>query len=309
MSSNELEVKIKIGEIEFYAKGQTADVEAQRQNFTNIILPAAVDAIKSSRTSQSYIAEAPVPVIATAKEDLTLNAQADLSTMSVNEFINSKGFLSQTDVSMGLIYYYEKYKGCPDFSSDELKQYFKVNKISPMPTNPSDVILRLTKKSYIMNGGEDKKRYCLTQTGIRFVDEFVVKESKAKKAITSKPRKKQAKAESVYAQLSADDLNLKKYPKIKLFKDFKEKMMLVLFIVKEEGHGDEFSTYDVQVIMTDILGYSATKGQIQGVFDRNATWFKNVEDSTNKKSVKHKLLNGALDYAKGLIESKANDNE
>ena len=41
MSNNELEVRIKIGEIEFYAKGQTADVEAQRQNFINIILPAA----------------------------------------------------------------------------------------------------------------------------------------------------------------------------------------------------------------------------------------------------------------------------
>ena len=55
MSNNELEVKIKIGEIEFYAKGQTDDIEAQRLNFINIILPAAVDAIKNSRMPLAYI--------------------------------------------------------------------------------------------------------------------------------------------------------------------------------------------------------------------------------------------------------------
>ena len=152
-----------------------------------------------------------------------------------------------------------------------------------------------------MNGGEDKKRYCLTQTGIRFVDEFVAKEPKVKKAGTIKPRKKQTKADSVYGSLSADDLNLKKYPDIKSFKDFKDKMMLVLYIVKEEGHGDEFSTYDVLTILTDILGFPATKDQVNGVFQRNATWFKTVKNPNNNKSVNHKLLNGATDYAKELV--------
>lgn len=307
MSSNELEVKIKIGEIEFYAKGQTADVEAQRQNFTSIILPAAVDAIKNSRLSQAYIAEATVPALASVKEAAVLDVDADLSTMSVNEFINSKGFKSQIDVAMGLIYYNERCGKCPDFSSDDLKQYFRDAKISPAPKNPSDVINKLVGKTFIMNG-DDKKRYYLTQSGIRFVNEYVPKERKAKKVATSKPRKKQSKAESVYAHLSADDLNLKKYPEIKSFKEFKDKMMLVLYIVREEGHGDEFSMNDVQVIMTDILGFSATKGQVQGVFDRNATWFKTIEDPTNKKSVKHKLLNGAIDYAKELIASITKEN-
>lgn len=307
MSNNELEVKIKIGEIEFYAKGQTADVEAQRQNFTNIILPAAVDAIKSSRSSQAYIAEATTPALEPIKETAVLEVNADLSTMSVNEFVKSKGFRTQEDIAIGLIYYYEVYKKTADFSTEDLKKYFKESKIT-MPGNPSMTVNRLFSKGFIMNG-DDKKRYYLTQTGTDYVNNYVPKEAKTKKTASSKPRKKQAKAESVYAHLSADDLNLKKYPEIKSFKDFKDKMMLILYIIKEEGRGDEFSLYDVQVIMTDILGYSATRGQIQGVFDRNATWFKNVEDSTNKKSVKHKLLNGALDYAKGLIESKTNDGE
>lgn len=305
MSNNELEVKIKIGEIEFYAKGQTADVEKQRQNFTNIILPAAVDAIKNSRMPQAYIAESTIPVITAAKEDAALSIQADLSTMSVNAFLKSKGFKTNFDITMGLIYYHEMYTQNSDFSREELIEYFKNAKIS-VPTNPSDVINKLVGKSFIMNGGEDKKRYCLTQTGIRFVDEFIAKETKINKTGTAKPRRKQAKALSVYANLSADDLNLKKYPDIKSFKDFKDKMMLVLYIVKEEGHGDEFSVYDVQTLMTDILGYPATKGQVQGVFDRNTIWFKNIDDPMNKKSVKHKLLNGAIDYVKGLISNATN---
>ena len=123
MSDNELEVKIKIGEIEFYAKGQTADVEAQRQNFTNIILPAAVDAIKSSRSSQAYIAEATTPALEPIKETAVLEVNADLSTMSVNEFVKSKGFRTQEDIAIGLIYYYEVYKKTADFSTEDLKKY------------------------------------------------------------------------------------------------------------------------------------------------------------------------------------------
>ncbi len=306
MSNNELEVKIKIGEIEFYAKGQAADVEAQRQNFTNIILPAAVDAIKSSRMTQDFIEEAQVPVIAAVKEEATaLDVHADLSTLSVNEFIKSKGFKTQEDIAIGLIYYFEVYKRAADFSTEEMRSYFKESKIT-LPGNPSMIVNRLFGKGFIMNGDE-KKRYSLTQTGMDFVANYVPKETKAKKTGTAKPRKSQVKTESVYAHLSADDLNLKKYPDIKSFKDFKDKMMLVLYIVKEEGQGDEFSMHDVQVLMTDILGFNASRGQVQGVFDRNATWFKTVEDPTNKKSVKHKLLNGALEYAYSLIENNTNN--
>lgn len=301
MNNNDLEVKIKIGEIEFYAKGQTADVEAQRQNFTNIILPAAVKAIKNTRASHDYIDESPAMAIDTIKAPSTLAVANNVSAMSVNEFINSKNFKSQIDTAIGLIYFNEKFNGCSDFSSEELKQYFKDARISPAPTNPSDVINKLVAKSFIMNG-DDKKRYYLTQTGIRFVEEYSFKETAEKKS-TIKSRKKQTKSESAYAHLSADDLKLNKYPEIKSFKGFKEKMMLVLYIVKQEGHGEEFSTHDVQTIMTDILGYSATKGQVQGVFDRNAIWFNTVSDPDNKKSVKHRLLNGAIEYVENLINS------
>ena len=178
MNNNELEVKIKIGEIEFYAKGQTADVEAQRQNFTNIILPAAVDAIKSSKMSQEYIEEAQLPVIAVTKEDATVDVHADQGIMSVNEFIKSKGFRTQEDIAIGLIYYYEIYKNIKVFSTEELKNYFKESK-NTLPGNPSMIVKRLFGKGFIMNG-DDKKRFCLTQTGIDYVNNYAPKETKAK---------------------------------------------------------------------------------------------------------------------------------
>ena len=301
MSNKELELKLKIGEIEFYAKGEYDDVEAQRQIFTNVILPAAVNAIKNAKTSQAIIEEKQMPVLPSADEITAADNPAVLNTMSVNEFINSKGFKTQINQAIGLIYYHEKLKSCQNFKSEDLKHYFKEAKI-PVPQNLSLIINRLVGKAYLMNA-DDKKSYCLTQNGIRFIEEYSPKEMKDKKSGISKPRKPRAKIESSYSHLSADDLNLKNYPDIKSFKTFKEKMMIVLYIVKEEGHGDTFSVYDVQVLMTDVLGHKATKGQLQGVFDRNATWFTNVIDPKNKKIVKHKLLNDGIDYARKLISN------
>lgn len=52
MTQNEIEVKIKVGEIEFYAKGQPADVKEQSQYFIgdgiNVLL-AIIDTINRSR--------------------------------------------------------------------------------------------------------------------------------------------------------------------------------------------------------------------------------------------------------------------
>lgn len=38
MSENEIEVRIRIGEVEFYAKGKATDVSKERKNFENNIL-------------------------------------------------------------------------------------------------------------------------------------------------------------------------------------------------------------------------------------------------------------------------------
>lgn len=300
-----LKVKFKIGEIEFDAEGAPEDVEHQRVAFMDTLLPAAVDAMVRTRgvvAEKKYIESQEMKSLPEENDDShkeVVATNAEILDMSVNEFLNSKLFSSQIDTALGLIYYNEKSKGRTDFSTDELKQYFKDAKITP-PSNPSDVAAKLVGKSFIMEADE-RNRYKLTRTGEKFVENYVTKASKENK-VKCRSKKTLAKPKFAYSSLTADDLNLKKYPEIKEQKAFKNKMMLALYIVSEEGHGDTFSVADVQCIMKDILGLPASKDQVQGVFGRNAIWFTDIKDETNKKSVKHRLLTGAKDFSKSIID-------
>lgn len=299
-----MKLKYRVGEIEFEAEGNPEDVEQQRLNFMDAVLPAAVEAMVKTHTAvgnglyfEAQKADLSLSDVATTA---LLEPTSSSAAMSINEFLNSKNFSSQIDTAVGLVYYYEKNKGVSDFSTDELKQYFRDAKIT-VPKNPSDVVSKLVNRSHIMES-ENKGRYKLTRTGNGFIEDFVAKPRENSK-IKSKPRTARSKISSIYSDLTADDFNLIKYPEIKAQDSFKKQMVLTLYIVSEEGHGDSFSVVDVKCIMTDKLGLPATEKQIKGVFNRERTWFTSVVDETNKKAHKHRLLVGAKDFAKSIIKS------
>ncbi|MEO3944058.1 hypothetical protein [Gorillibacterium sp. CAU 1737] len=75
-----------------------------------------------------------------------------------------------------------------------------------------------------------------------------------------------------------------------------------MFIIFNEGKGDSFSVSDIQFILTDIFGLPASIDQINGVFKHNKNWFKSEQDPVNKKALRKKLLEGAKDYAIGIID-------
>jgi hypothetical protein len=299
-----LKVKFRIGEIEFEAEGSPEDVEKQRVAFMDTLLPAAINAMiqtqgyaNNQNIKRSDVKALPQGNIETKDENE--NYEIEISKLSINEFLKKKQFSSQIDSALGLIYYHEKVKKCMDFSTDELKQYFRDAKI-PIPRNPSDVVLKLiTPKSCIMIS-DDKNRYKLTRTGEEFIENYSPK-PKRENRTTNRPNKTQARNSSVYNSLNADDLSLKKYPEVQEQRRFKDQMMLSLYIVYNEGHGDTFSVADVQYIMTSILGLPASKDQVQGVFTRNVKWFDISTDNDNKKVIRHRLLIGAKDYAKTII--------
>ncbi len=114
----------------------------------------------------------------------------------------------------------------------------------------------------------------------------------------SKPRKK---AESEYGGINVDSLNLKNYPEVKSLKDFKEKMMTILYIITNEKAGEWFTTTDVLCLMTDIFGEAATKDQVNGVFKREKLWFKAENVDGSNREVKRKLLNKGIEYAQSLV--------
>ena len=125
------------------------------------------------------------------------------------------------------------------------------------------------------------------------------KEVKEKKT-TSKLRKPSPKLKSTYADINCDELNLDKYPEIKSLKYFKEKMMIILYIITNEGKGEWFTTFDVLCLLTDVFGEAATKDQVNGVFKREKLWFKSENIEGNGKEVKRKLLNQGINFAKSL---------
>lgn len=296
-----LRLKFKIGEIEFEAEGNPEDVERQREVFSSSLLPLAVQAMMQTKSLEATYIDNPIVRELPLEEKETIENLDKIQKMSINEFLKSKGFVSQIDIAIGLVYYFEIIKNSASFSSEDLKRYFSEAKI-PVPSNPSDVINKLTGKTFIM-GADEKGKYKLTMTGEEYVKKFVPKENKQRKSSPKSNRKGQ-KQETIYKDLNADDLHLNKYPEIKKLDSFKKQMMLTLFIVSEEGVGETFATVDVQHIMTDVLGLPATKDQVNGVFTREKTWFTDAVSEDNKKIVRHRLLVGAKDFAKEIINSQ-----
>lgn len=170
-----LKVKFKIANvIEFEAEGNSEDVERERTEFLSKILPAAISAV-----TQTHIPAMSKDMIAVTQENKDIIEVNELPELSINEFLNQKGFVSQIDTAMGLIFYRERYCNCVDFSTEDLKRYFSDAKI-PVPRNTSDIVGKLVSKSYIM-GSDDKGRYKLTRTGTSYVSDYT-KNNNSRKA-------------------------------------------------------------------------------------------------------------------------------
>lgn len=295
---------VKIGEIELNLEGDADYIEKERNVFFGNVLPQAVEAM----TRTTYVT--PQRAIGNCGESVTMLESSPqpvkstesnvLLVISPTEFLNSKKPNTQQDLALCLAYYEEKYKTAKDFSSEDINTYFKTARI-PVPSNSSMIINVLVQKGYLMDSPKSDtipKRYIITNSGIKLIEGYEPKPQKEGK--TSKLRKPRIKIDSSYIGLTADDLNLNNYPEIKKLSSFKEKMMLVLYIVTNEKKGTDFTTNDILYIMTDVLGEDASVNQIKGIFKDNKTWFKVEVNPENKNIVKRKLLNKGLDYAKSI---------
>lgn len=310
---SEIRVKFEIGEIKFEAEGSADLVERERSIFNNTLLPAAIDAIVRTRSvtqSTQYIEtqDSHQPVVLTTNNIAALPEQAmidstiDFSRMSLASFAKSKGANAHYDFIICAVFFNEKRNGISSFSSATLKELYSEAK-KPLPNNLSMSLSELVKKGLIMEDvsakGSTPKMYVLTLEGEEFIKKMHPTEVEEKKS-SSKPRKQHQKIDSQYSTINCDDLKLNKYPEVKLLKDFKEKMMLILYIITNEGKGEWFSTADVLCLMTDIFGESATKDKVNGVFKREKRWFKTENVDGNNKLVHRKLLNEGKSYAQSL---------
>lgn len=307
----EIRVKFEIGDIKFEAEGSADLVERERSIFNNTLLPAAIEAIVRTRgiaQNAQYVgySESAQPAMTASNTPALISEQAkvteDYSRTSLASFVKSKGANEHYDFIICAVFYNEKRNNISSFSSTTVKELYSDAK-KPLPGNLSMSLSELVKKGLIMEDpsakGSNPKVYVLTSDGEEAVLTMQPTEPKEKKAAT-KPRKQPQKAESVYSGINCDELNLSNYPEVKLLKNFKEKMMLILYIVTNEGKGEWFTAADVLCLMTDIFGESATNKQVDGVFRRNKRWFKSENIDGNNKLVHRKLLNEGKTYAQSL---------
>ncbi len=310
----ENKVKFKIGEIEFEAEGSAEVVERERNVFLNALLPAAVDAIVRTRGTKKaiqYVSTNEMAVLTDSSEQNVLLTESnntkstevnDWSRTSLRSYITRFGHINDQDFALIAAYYDEKKNGNTSFSSESVKQYYNEARRTKY-SNISDLLLKLTQKGLIMDDPNAEKKtpklYILTSDGISYVENYQPKDESEKKA--AKPKKARAKITSNYEGINIDNLNLQSYPDIKSLHDFKEKMMMILYIVTNENAGEWFTTSDVLYLMTDVFGEAATKDQVNGVFKREKLWFKAESVADNKRDVKRKLLNQGNSYVKSIL--------
>ena len=308
-----LKLKYKVGGIEFEAEGSSEAVEQQRINFMNAVLPAAVEAMVRTQTvveQRPYVEAAPQTKLLEGYVDtpVTSNERSenDFTRTSLASFLKRYGTLSDQDFTLFSAYFFEKKDGTKAFSSENVKQYYQEGRRQAYSNNAM-LLKCLVQKGYIMDTtapeeGKAGKYYMLTDDGIAYIESYVPKEeSGERKKPRAKAKKSGAKISDVYASITADDLNVKNYPVIKSLSSPKEKVILVMYIITNEGKGEWFTVDDIIHLLINIFEVPANTDMVNGVFKRNKSMFASEKDPANPKAFRRKLLASAKDFAIELI--------
>lgn len=312
----EIRVKFEIGDIKFEAEGSACLVERERSIFTNTLLPSAVEAIVRTRgvtQAVQYIEPADHPAQLLNGERVVESTDFlpeqgdgdDYSRTSLASFLKKYGSLSEQEFALFSAYFDEIKNKTKYFTKDELGKYYDEARRTK-PSNISMSLNQLAEKGLIVDATDVEQKlpkpYRVSNDGIDYINSYTPKEKKEKRSV--KTRRPRTKAKSDYASINCDELNLDKYPEVKALKDFKEKLMMILYIITNEGKGEWFTAADVLCLVTDIFGEAATKDQVNGVFKREKLWFKVEGIEGNGKEVKRKLLNKGIEFAESLAVDK-----
>lgn len=312
--SDVLKLKYKVGQIEFEAEGPSHAVELQRVNFMNSVLPAAVEAMVRTQTiveDKHYIeGKTNTSLLESEIDDINTpsieSEEHEFSRTSLSSFIKKYGDVNEQDFTLFAAYFYEIKNGVKVFSIEDVKKFYPEAR-RPLPKNPSMSLYSLAQKGYIMDADapmEDDKNgkwYMISEDGISYIKNYVPKENKGEKKKTHTKQRKITTNTSAYALITADDLNIKKYPAVKDLSGAKEQIIMAMYIVTNEGKGEWFTVDDVIHLLVNIFEVPSNLDMVNGVFKRNKSMFVSEKDPNNKKALRRKLLSGAKDFAKGII--------
>lgn len=292
-------IRIKLGAFEFEAEGDSDTVLRERLAMMESLPTLLSYASSSVQTKESLENDKNID-----NKDSFVEKPKMLYTKSqfhtINEFLIQKNFSTVQDISLGMIFYFNVYKEIYIVTSQSLIDLYKEAKIK-QPTNPTDILNKLTQKGYLYSNREkinNKLCYEITDSGKKYIENYEPKETSTKKRKSTRQSKK---ANSKYNSITREDLNLDKYPLLKEYSNFKDKMLLALYIFSNEEKGEYFSVQDIKYILTEIFKEYVTTDQITGVLSRNATWFNKIKNEETKNQ-EYKLLNNANTYISTILQ-------
>lgn len=290
MSNSKL--KIKYGMIEFEIESDPQTIEKERKAFMetlpNIALMARPQIHDSEEINSLQIEET---------KSLPLNNKSISS--NINTFMNDKGFGSDIDKCLGVIYFMNIVENIELIDTSLVKERMQKAKLS-IPKSISVAFNSLTTKGHIQPVEQEEKgltKYYITDEGKRFVEEYVKKETKSKNAV-KKVRNVKKSIETNYSFLTKEMMNLEKYPDFYKLKNSKEKIMLIMYIIKDIDKGEYFTINDLKYIISNIFNDKLTDDAIKGVFKNKSTakYFDKRNVENNNKVYEYKMIQSGFSY-------------
>lgn len=295
---SETKLRLKFGNMEFEIESDSETVEKERKSFLEA-LPAIISLSSNfiivDNQKQSETLDGTKLV-----EDNATNVHR-LPNMNINIFISEKGFSTENDMCLGVIYFMNTYENVDIVNTNSLKERMKSAKLI-LPKNSSQCFGALTQKGFIQPNGENEKglkSYYITQQGKDYIDGYVKKEKK--KSLGKRNSSKQI--ESRYATVTREDLKLDQYPNINELKSTKDKVMTIMYVFAAEQKGEYFTTNDVIYVMSNLLNEKVTKDMAQGLFKNKSTskYFNKRNFQESSKVYEYKLLSIGEKYIEETI--------
>ena len=293
----ESKLHIKLGEHELDVAGSPSFVKQERLLFYNMIAVAHAQKESSLVSNSSMQEELPTQEVSSPSNVVGQESMFD--------YIHHKALTTLSEITLFCVYYEEIFLSKRDFGIQDIKRYFKELR-KPVPKNCSQIISTLERKGFVTKSKKigSTFSYHLTASGLTVCKNYETDPLKTKKLLShnqSNRKYKSGPVTAAYTQISADDFNLSHYPAVQDFSAFKDRMVLALYIVTNEGKGEYFYVRDIVYLMREIFGETATHDQVTGVCKTYSTWFKVESSLENNRSKRRKLLAAGKNYAEDLM--------
>ena len=295
-------LKIKYGMIEFEIESDPETIEKERKAFLETL--PTITVLANNKIYEGDNAD--VELIDESKVKY-LPAQTKNITTNLNTFLHEKGFSSDIDKCLAVIYFMNEVETVESVNNQIIKERMQKAKLI-IPKSISVALNGLTTKGFIQlleQDGNKGMNYYTTQEGIKYIEEYEKKDKKGKSIRKNKTTKKNIA--NRYSFLTKEMMNLEQYPEFSKLKSSKDKIMLIMYIMKEIDKGEYFTITELEYIISQIFNDKLSTDTIKGVFKNqsSAKYFDKRNVENNNKVNEYKMLQSGFNY---FTENNINNN-